>query len=130
MKEILVLFNFNNVNNLFDLHDPLDAFGLNEQCNRIKLCHFQTLYSVTAYVQYAMFALVGHLAHRLHTCAVQIAVELARLNEQMILNVAFHLFARVNKVVVAAVYLVLFSNSSCVFINKKIYLFIIVIIRP
>ena len=51
--------------------------------------------------------LLGHLADRGHAGAVQVVVVLARLDEQVVLDVTLHLLPRLDEVVVAPVVLVL-----------------------
>lgn len=56
--------------------------------------------------------LLSHLAHTLHTGAVQVAVVLARLDKSMALDVLFHLLPRRHKVIVPPVNLIL-PLGSC-----------------
>lgn len=56
--------------------------------------------------------LLGHLAHTLHTGAVQVAVVLARLDEPVALDVLLHLLPRRHKVIVPPIDLIL-PLGSC-----------------
>lgn len=58
-----------------------------------------------------MLSSIGDCFNRLYTRAVQVALELARFDEQMVVYVALHLVARLVKEVVAAVYFVVFFFS-------------------
>jgi hypothetical protein len=77
---------------LFLSHYPFEAARFNEECNGIELGHLEPFDGIAAHVQNAVFAFFSYFSNGLNTRAVQVAVELAGLDEQMILYVAFHLF--------------------------------------
>lgn len=98
------------VNLLKNLQDPLNTGWLDENGDGKELSHAQSLDSLGTHLQYTVTALVGDGTHRLHTRAVQIALELARLDEQVVAYVALHLLARLIEIVVATVHLAVFAR--------------------
>ena len=99
------------MSSLGDLHDPFDAGRFDEDGDRVELGHFEPLDGVPAHVQYTVFAFFGNFAHRLNARSVQVAMELACFDEEMILDVSFHLLARVDEIVVAAFDLVVLLGT-------------------
>jgi len=58
--------------------------------------------------------LLGDFFHRMNAGAIEIVVKLAGLDEQMVLDVLFHLFSCRHKVVVSAVHLVFTTRPRCI----------------
>lgn len=65
-------------------------------------------------MQNVVVYLLSHLTNTLDTCAIQVTVVLARLNESMALNILLHLFSWWHKVIVPAIHLILPFRPGCV----------------
>ncbi len=76
---------------LVHLQDALHALGFDEDRDGEELRHVQPFDGVGADVQDAVLPLRGHVHHGLHGRPIQVAVELAGLDEQVRLDVVLHL---------------------------------------
>lgn len=118
------------------LHYRFNRFWLDEYCDRVQLSHLEPFDCVPRNVQNAVFSLLlnqiyyfsdfnvkvkshllGNLSHARYWGSIKIVVILSSFDEQMILDITFHLLTWWNKVVVTSVDFVFTLGSSGIYLT-------------